>query len=175
MISFKKFCEENNIKLDTLSNFDIIRIAKQLKIKSFRGVFMRDSLPKKIKTNECGIVNLEPESEKGSNWCCYYKKGKEIYYFDSYGLNPTNELLKYLKNTTKNQVVMSTFEIQKFGTNICGQISLYVLYLLSQNYKFIDILLSLMTEFHSNKKSGGDLKDDIEAVDSIATIAEFLV
>ncbi len=82
MISFNKFCEENNIALTTMSNFDIIRIAKQLKIKYFRGVFMRDSLPNKIRTNECGIVNIEPESEHGSHWCSYYKKGKEIYYFD---------------------------------------------------------------------------------------------
>src|SRR5271156_4489632 len=100
MISFKQFCEENNIPLTTMSNFDIIRIVKQLKIPNFRGVFMRDSLPKKPRTIECGIVNLEPESEKGSHWCCYYKN-RETYYFDSYGLDSTNEMLKYLKKTKK--------------------------------------------------------------------------
>ena len=126
--TFKRFCSDNNVPLTTMSNFDIIRIVKQLKLKYFRDVYMRDSLPKNIRTNECGIVNIEPESEQGSHWCCYYKKGSKKYYFDSYGLDPTNEMLKYLKqNNIKSEVVMSTFEIQKFGTVICGQICIYVL------------------------------------------------
>ena len=45
---FHEFCKNNNIPLTTLSNFDIIRIAKQLKIKYFRGVFMRDSDIKRL-------------------------------------------------------------------------------------------------------------------------------
>ena len=170
MISFKEFCEENNIPLTTMSNFDIIRIVKQLKIPNFRGVFMRDSLPKKPRTIECGIVNLEPESEKGSHWCCYYKnreasEGQQsCYYFHSYGLDSTNEMLKYLKPNKKSKVVMSTFEIQKLGTVICGQMCIYVLYMLSQRHNFIDILLSLMQQFGQSGKTGDDLNDDIDLV-----------
>src|SRR3977135_1446648 len=111
-----------------MSNFDIINIVeKQLKIKYFRGVFMRDNLPKHINTNECGLVNLEPNSENGSHWVGYYKKGSKKYYFDSYGLDCTNEMLKYMKPSTTRpetspKVLMSTFEIQKLGipTVICG-------------------------------------------------------
>ena len=33
-----------------LTNFDLIELAKKLKIKNFRGVFMRDNLPKKSET-----------------------------------------------------------------------------------------------------------------------------
>ena len=67
MSSFHRFCEENNIPLQTMSNYDIIRVAKKLKIKNFRGCYMRDTLPKHINTNECGIVNLEPDSEQGNH------------------------------------------------------------------------------------------------------------
>ena len=98
MESFKDFCTKNNIKMDTLTNFDLINYAKQLHIKNFRGVFMQDELPKRIKTNECAIVNLQKSDQDGSHWTCYYKHGKEKYYFDSYGLEPTNEMLKYLKS-----------------------------------------------------------------------------
>ncbi len=55
MVSFKKFCENNNIKLETMSNFDINDVVKKLNIPNFRGVFMRDNLPKKINARECGI------------------------------------------------------------------------------------------------------------------------
>src|SRR5271156_1094798 len=138
MIPFKDFCKNNKISLDTLSNFDIEKIVNELKIPNFRGVYMRDQLPKRIQTNECGIVNLEPESMNGSHWVSYYKKGKLKYYFDSYGLDPTNQVKSYLKSP----IYCSTFEIQKFNTTICGQLCTYILYYLEKDYKFIDILLS---------------------------------
>ena len=117
MLSFEEFCNENNIKQDTLSNYDIINYAKQLNIKHFRGCFMRDTLPKKIRTTENGVVNLEPEREQGSHWCCYFKKGTYKVYFDPYGLDPTNEMLKYLKPSDRSSpVLISTFNIQMKAT-----------------------------------------------------------
>ena len=38
-----------------LSNLKIIDAAKKLSLYGFRGVFLRDTLPKKPKLNECGI------------------------------------------------------------------------------------------------------------------------
>ena len=143
MDSFNTFCSNNNIKLESTSNYDLINYAKQLKIKYFRGVFMRDNLPNKIRSKECGIVNLEPDSKSGSHWCCYYKINKNKYYFDSFGLNPTNEMLNYLKKGG----CLSTFEIQPIGSVICGQLCLYVLYNLSNGSNFIDILLDLKNKF----------------------------
>src|SRR5277367_2448021 len=143
MQTFYNFCKDNNIKLKTTSNYDLINYTKKLKIKYFGGVFMRDNLPGKIRSKECGIVNLELDSENGSHWCCYYKNGKKKFYFDSFGLNPTNEMLNYLKKGG----CFSTFEIQPLGSVICGQLCLYVLYRFSKGVQFIDILLDLKNEF----------------------------
>ena len=41
-----------------LTNVDLLFYAKKLGIKHFRGVYMRDSLPKKPRKIECGIINL---------------------------------------------------------------------------------------------------------------------
>src|SRR3981189_3398550 len=101
MQSFYKFCYNNNIGLETTSNYDLINYAKQLNINNFRGYFMNDELQKQIRTKEYGIVNLENSDLQGSHHVCYYKKGKEIYYFDSYGLLPTNELKSYLKGKNR--------------------------------------------------------------------------
>ena len=68
-----------------LSNFDIIELAKYLKIPNFRGVFMRDTLPAKIQDKECGVVNFNKSSEPGSHWVAYYKDGDKRLYFDSFG------------------------------------------------------------------------------------------
>ena len=40
-----------------LSNLEIIDAAKKPSLRGFRGVFLRGTLPKKLKLNECGILN----------------------------------------------------------------------------------------------------------------------
>lgn len=112
-----------------MTNFDIENLASELKIKYFRGSFMRDSLPNKIQLNECGVVNLDSIRNAGTHWVCYWKRGDEKYYFDSFGLDPPLELKAYLGS----DILISTFKIQELGTNICGHLCIYVLYHLSKN------------------------------------------
>ena len=77
--------------LKALTNYDIIKIVDELKIKDFRGVFMRDTLPNKINKVECGILNLDVSKNNGTHWVCYYhmsgaagaKLKDKCYYFDS--------------------------------------------------------------------------------------------
>ena len=54
----------------------------------FRGVFLRDTLSKKAKLNECGILNLDSSSRDDTRWVMWFKKPKEKLYFDSYGVQP---------------------------------------------------------------------------------------
>ena len=42
----------------SLSNLEIIDAAKRLSVNGFRGVFWRDTLPKKAKLNECCILKI---------------------------------------------------------------------------------------------------------------------
>ena len=65
-----------------LSNFELERYAKQLKIPNFRGVFMGDTLPEHPRNTECGIVNLNRHDQPGSHWVCYYKQGSRRIYID---------------------------------------------------------------------------------------------
>ena len=57
-----------------LSNLDIIDAAKRLSVNGFRGEFLRDSLPKKAKLNEFGILNLDSSSGDGTHWVMWFKK-----------------------------------------------------------------------------------------------------
>ena len=80
-----------------LSNLEIINAAKKLSLDRFRGAFLRDSLPKKSKLNECSILNLDSSSGDGTHYVMWFKKGKDKFYFDSYGVQPPSELIVYLK------------------------------------------------------------------------------
>ena len=57
-----------------LSNLEIIDAAKKLSLDRFRGVFLRVTVPKKAKLNECGILNLESSSGDGTHWVMWFKK-----------------------------------------------------------------------------------------------------
>ncbi len=133
------FREKSLQELRALSNFDLEKLAKELRIKNFRGVFMRDTLPNKIKDKECGIVNLDSVENQGTHWVCYYKNKNNKYYFDSFGLDPPFEIKYYLGEN----ILMSTFQIQKLGTNYCGHLCLKVLYELNNGNSFEELILML--------------------------------
>ena len=46
-------------EMKPLSNFDIEKIVKEIKINHFRGVFSKDMLPTHMKANESVIINLQ--------------------------------------------------------------------------------------------------------------------
>ena len=106
-----------------LTNQDLLRYARCLKIPFFRGVFMKDALPSKIWTNETGIVNLDNSDGPGTHWVCYKKLLDNVYYFDSLGnLQPPKELQHYFE-TSKN-VFYNFNRRQMPNTNICGHLCL---------------------------------------------------
>ena len=71
-----------------LSNLEIMDAAKKISLYGFRGVFLRDSLPTKTQLNECGILNFDSSSGDGTHWVMWFKKGKDKFYFDIYGVQP---------------------------------------------------------------------------------------
>ena len=131
-----------------LTNFDIIHLVKHLNIPNFKGVFMRDELPEQPDEKECGIVNFNKSSEPGSHWVAYYKDGNERIYFDSFGCLAPIEIQKYLKTPkefldSEPVIQRNTDIVQKFNTEVCGQLCIYVLDSLSKGAKFQDIIDSL--------------------------------
>ena len=128
------------IENKALSNHELIGYIKQLKIKHFRGVFMRDNLPKKKRTKECGIVNLADSLSDGTHWVCYstVDPGKS-YYFDSYGLPPPLEIVEYLGDSLEYNI----YQIQK-SDQICGHLCLYFLNRITKGMVFNDIIFSLL-------------------------------
>lgn len=125
---FKKLLK--HIPRKPLTNYDLIKYVKLLRIPNFRGIFMRDKLPKKINKNESGIVNLDNYNGDGTHWTAYIKKGKNIIYFDSYGnLRPPAELITFFHSDNHKNVVNYNYEnYQTFNKTNCGQLCLKFLY-----------------------------------------------
>ena len=119
-----------------LSNFELEDAARRLKIPSFRGVFLLDTLLKKPNKKECGIVNFNKSGGPGTHWVAWYKNGKTKIYFDSYGVQPPIEVVRYLGKT----IYYNTDQLQPAGQVFCGHLCVYVLKELNMGHEFQNVL-----------------------------------
>src|SRR6218665_3746788 len=123
-----------------LSNIILQKTAKRLNINNFRGVFFRDELPERPRANECGILNLDDSSGRGTHWVCWIKRGNYKVYFDVYGLPPPVELVKYLQSPVYN----NSERIQPDNEVFCGHLCLYVLKKISNDdCNFLEVMNEL--------------------------------
>ena len=102
-------------------------------------MFIQEIIYQKIKKRECGIINLNKETESGSHWVCYRNIDNYCEYFDSFGLIMAKEIEKYLK-TSKKQIIYSGDEIQERNSVLCGYWCLYYLIERQKNIPILDIL-----------------------------------
>ena len=59
---------------------------------------MRDQLPTKLNNVENGIINLDNSNGDGTHWVAYAIDPRGTVYFDSYGLAPPKEFMRYVSN-----------------------------------------------------------------------------
>ena len=123
-----------------LSNIQLLETAKKIKIRNFRGVFLRDELPKRPREIECGILNLDDSTGKGTHWVGWIKNRDDKFYFDGYGLPPPLELLKYLRSPVYYNSERIQPDNEVFFVHLC----LYVLKEVSGNgRKFQEVVNDL--------------------------------
>ena len=119
---------------EALNNFDLVDAVEKLKIKCFTGVYLLDTM--KTENRECGIVNLDKSGGPGTHWVAWYKNGGNKIYFDSYGIQPPKEVIKYLGKG----INYNTDQIHLRGEVFCGHLCLYVLKELNEGRDFQSIL-----------------------------------
>lgn len=108
-----------------LSNIDLMKYAKLWSIPNFRGVFMRDSLPYKIRQYERGIINLDSIYGSGTHWTAYKKNKNKIVYFDSFGnLRPPIEVISYFNSNGGCNILYNYNIFQSFDSYNCGHLCL---------------------------------------------------
>ena len=140
----------------SLSNFDLVRYINILKVPNFRGVFMRDELPSRINTLECGIMNFETHTQPGTHWVCYVKDHKTRIYFDSFGQISPLEMQKYLKTKSEFRnntpvIQRNTDIVQRPNTHVCGHLCLFVLTsLIREHLSYQQVLDKLNDEYSQN-------------------------
>ena len=86
---------------------------------------MRDTIPARVRPNECGIANLDENRGEGTHWVAYAKRGSHVQYFDSFGnLRPPAELIDYFGRGTTTTIMIkyNHDRFQSFDQTNCGRL-----------------------------------------------------
>ena len=141
MLTWKEMSDKYGT--NSLTNFDLMKIARDLKLKPFR-VVMRNELLKLPKTTKNIIINLDSSRGEGTHWVCLYNTPDYKFYFSSFGDNPPKEVIKFFNRSEAPVREYSDTQIQEFNTFYCGQISIYILYCLNHNMNPNEVIFSLL-------------------------------
>lgn len=66
------------------------------------------------------VFNESKHDDAGSHFVCVYATEKNIYFFDSMGLNLENDYIKIFIFSCGRSVVKSNVQIQSLDSNMCG-------------------------------------------------------
>lgn len=101
------------MKLETLSNFDIIDLTDKMKL-PLKSILMRDEMDK-LKEEGFYIINLDTSNNNGTHWTALYFHPLNSYYCDSFGFVAPLEVEQKIKPYHYNDA-----DIQDYNSNACG-------------------------------------------------------
>ena len=130
VLNFKDFMKKYKLKNNTMYESELQRVYNY-------PIYPRDS---KIYSDR-GFVNIDDGRMGGSHWTCFIVKDNKSYYFDSFGVQPDNFLLKQLSKP----LIYHNYKIQDINSFLCGSYCLYFFYLI-ERLNYYDTILKLVFE-----------------------------
>jgi hypothetical protein len=153
-------------KLTTLSNSDLYSIAIKLKIKLV-GIYMKDELNSDLKQG-CYIINLQNHDEGGSHWTAFIKDRNDIYYYDSFGVVPPQNLYDVFKIDSHNIYYLDQLNRrdQNIDSTSCGWWCIaYLYYMTNSKDPMLDRMKKFEKKFNKDTKQNEiDLKKYINKI-----------
>lgn len=131
-----------------LTNFDLLDYAQKMGLKLI-GVYSKDELKKKKKDGAYIINMMNSDAGNGSHWTCFYIVNGTSYYFDSFGIIPPVEVIRFCGKP----IIYNEKEIQNLKSGNCGWFCLVVLKYIQDNPSmeaFNDILNAFDDETSKN-------------------------
>ena len=127
ILNFEDFMKKYNLKFDTMNGTQLQPIYDY-------PIYSRGS---KIFSDR-GFVNIDNGSQGGTQWTCFIIKDNKSFYFDSFGGQPDNFLIKQIPKPILNH----NYKIPDKNSKLCVSYCLYFFYL-SERMKYYDANLKM--------------------------------
>jgi hypothetical protein len=120
-------------------------------IKSFKGAISQDRLEllkAPMRNDFSCIINLEDSDMGGSHWVALYNDKKEYFteYFDSYGMKPALQTIRFVKKHFRKPLYFNDTQVQGDNSKKCGYFCQYYIRNRSSGKCSYDVLYSLKQE-----------------------------
>lgn len=118
----------------------------------FKGVFACDDMPRYVKNPSAYIINLATRSESGSHWVALYiDDEKSCYYFDSFGLPPTNRHIQAFIKKNAVHMVYNKKQLQHITSAKCGHYCCTFIKSILRNKPIVSFLMKFSTNLYINE------------------------
>ena len=124
---------KNRITKPMTTNIDLKKMSDFMGIK-LNDIITKDYLQYLKPINGSYIINLNNSDKQGTHWVCFYLNNGVAYYFDSFGIVPPLEIMKFIKRYTR-RIYLSDKTIQKLNSGGCGLYCLMFLYHMTHSKK----------------------------------------
>jgi hypothetical protein len=106
----------------------------------YQGCFPSDQIPpfEELRFPAAIVFNLDDSDGEGTHWTCAFVKENEVNYFDSYAIEPQDEILKFLNQFPR--IIRNIYPYQSLTTNVCGHYCITFLYYLCSGITFDSFL-----------------------------------
>ena len=129
---------------------------------SYLGTFSHDTIPDLKNINFSAIINYHNYKQPGSHWVAIYNDPKKKYveFFDSYGLPPSDIIVKKLKQTGK-KVLFNTSKIQNLTSSRCGYYTYFYIIMRDKGMEPYDVIYHFNPDSKKNDNILIDILEDI--------------
>jgi hypothetical protein len=143
-----------------LTNFELEDLCAMYDV-PLNGIYMKDQLPKRIKTGNY-IINLQSSSEgNGTHFTGLVVKNKDVCFYDSFGGPPPIQIRTFVKTRPNAHLGFNNWIIQDLKSDNCGYFVLslfvYLQHFKHQNiYKIINNYVNMFKD--DTKQNDGILR-----------------
>ena len=127
--------------------------------KTYKGCFSSDNFPKNLKPPFSIIINLSKHNKPGTHFICIIENKKQIFYFDSFGINCFVPSICNFLLSKQKEIVQNIKSIQHQNSLFCGFFCILFVLFMEKN-KFD------LTKFQ-NKFSTNLIKNDYACINEI--------
>jgi hypothetical protein len=117
-----------------LTNYDLEDICDSYNIK-LNDICMKDDLPARL-TDGNYIINLQSSIiGNGTHWLALNVKGKQCFFFDSFGAPPSIEIREFVKKRKGSHLAYNNWIIQDLKSENCGYFCVSFLLHIQKHFK----------------------------------------